>query len=78
MVDGKRQKADVQKADGQAYLPQRPSLSRRVSLELRKGTNTRPFFLALPSALMHSANASKDLQHCTTLLSSTNVITIHA
>ena len=71
--DGRQQKADVQ-----AYLPHRPSFSRRVSLELRKGTKTRPFFLAFPSALIHSANASKDLQHCTILLSFTNVSVIHA
>ena len=46
-----------------AYFPHRPSFRRRVSFELRKGTNTRPFFLALPNALMHSASASRDLQH---------------
>lgn len=33
-----------------------------MSFELRKGTKTRPFLLALPNALMHSARASKDLQ----------------
>ena len=62
----------------QAYLPHKPSFNKRVSLELRKGTKTRPFFLALPSALIHSANASKDLQHCTTLFSFTNVFIMHA
>lgn len=44
-----------------AYLPHKPSLRRRVSFELRKGTKTRPFLLALPNALMHSASANKDL-----------------
>ena len=72
-ADGRWQKADVQKADVQAYLPHRPSFKRRVSFELRKGTKTKPFFLALPSALIHSASASKDLHHCTFLLSFTNV-----
>ena len=46
-----------------AHLPQRPSLSRRVSLELRKGTNTKPFLRRLPSALMQLARASSDLQN---------------
>lgn len=54
-----------------AYFPHKPSLRRRVSLELRKGTNTKPFFLALPKALMHSAKASKDL-HNTCLAAETN------
>lgn len=45
-----------------AHLPQRPSLSRRVSLELRKGTNTKPFLRRLPSAFMQLARASSDLQ----------------
>jgi len=45
-----------------AYFPQRASLRRRVSLELRKGTNTRPFLLRLPSALMQLASASRDLR----------------
>merc|ERR1712078_355187 len=40
-------------------LPQSPSLSRRVSLEFRKGTKTKPFFLRFPSALMQLASASR-------------------
>jgi hypothetical protein len=44
-----------------AYFPQRASFRRRVSLELRNGTKTRPFLLLLPRALIQLARANKEL-----------------
>ena len=47
------------------HFPHSASFSRRVSLELRNGTNTKPFRRRLPSALMQFASASSDLSWAT-------------